>query len=98
MEEYSSDFVNNLYTEYSPGVTKITIDNRDLSDLCNKISLCNIIDNSAAKNSIKKGRLFKEKENEFVMFMLRRVNKMQPSQSNWNFPDFLQFLYRNQSF
>ena len=60
----------------------------NLSDLCNKISLCNIIDNSAAKNSIKKGRLYKEKENEFVMFMLRRVNKMQPSQSNWNFPDF----------
>ena len=28
MEEYSSDFVNNLYTEYSPGVAKITIDNR----------------------------------------------------------------------
>ena len=89
--------VNNLYTEYSPGVSKITIDNRvsilkseflDLSDLCNKISLCNTIDNSAAKNSIKKGRLYKEKENEFVMFMLRRVNKMQPSQSNWNFPDF----------
>ena len=23
-----SDFVNNLYTEYSPGVAKITIDNR----------------------------------------------------------------------
>ena len=22
------------------------------------------------------------------MFMLRRVNKIQPSQSNWNFPDF----------
>ena len=42
----------------------------NLSDLCNKISLCNIIDNSAAKNSIKKGRLYKEKENEFVMFML----------------------------
>ena len=60
----------------------------NLSDLCNKISLCNIIDNSAAKNSIKKGRLYKEKENEFVMFMLRRVNKMQPSQSNWDFPDF----------
>ena len=60
----------------------------NLSDLCNKISLCNTIDNSAAKNSIKKGRLYKEKENEFVMFMLRRVNKMQPSQSNWNFPDF----------
>ena len=55
----------------------------NLSDLCNKISLCNTID-----NSIKKGRLYKEKENEFVMFMLRRVNKMQPSQSNWNFPDF----------
>ena len=53
----------------------------NLSDLCNKISLCNTIDNSAAKNSIKKGRLYKEKENEFVMFMLRRVNKMQPSQS-----------------
>ena len=102
MEEYSSDFVNNLYTEYSPGAAKITIDNRvlslNLSDLCNKISLCNTIDNSAAKNSIKKGRLYKEKENEFVMFMLRRVNKMQPSQSNWNFPDFLQSLYRNQSF
>ena len=58
MEEYSSDFVNNLYTEYSPGVAKIIIDNSvlslNLSDLCNKISLCNIIDNSAAKNSIKK--------------------------------------------
>ena len=60
----------------------------NLSDLCNKISLCNIIDNSAAKNSIKKGRLFKEKEHEIVMFMLWRVNKIQPSQSNWNFPDF----------
>ena len=72
MEECSSDFVNNLYTEYSPGVAKITIDNRvsvlNLSDLCNKISLCNRIDNSAAKNSTKKGRLHKEKENEFVMF------------------------------
>ena len=45
------------------------------------------MDNSTAKNSIKKGRLYKEKENEFVMFMLRR-DKMQPSQSNWNFPDF----------
>ena len=58
MEEHSSDFANNLYTEYSPGVAKITIDNRvlslNLSDLCNKISLCSIIDNSAAKNSIKK--------------------------------------------
>ena len=47
-----------------------------------------MIDNSAAKNSLKKGRLCKEKENEFVMFMLWRVNKMQPSQWNWNFPDF----------
>ena len=28
MEECSSDFVNNLYTEYSPGFAKITIDNR----------------------------------------------------------------------
>ena len=24
------------------------------------------------------------------VFMLRRVNKMQPSQLNWNFPDFQQ--------
>ena len=58
------------------------------SDLYNKISLCNISDSCAAKNSKKKGRLYKEKENEFVIFILRRVNKMQPSQSNWNFPDF----------
>ena len=36
----------------------------NLSDLCNKISLCNIIDKSAAKNGIRKGRLYKEKENE----------------------------------
>ena len=101
MEECSSDFVNNLYTEYSPGVAKITIDDRvlslNLSDQRNKINLCNIIENYAAKNSIKQGRLYNEKENEF-MFMLRSVNKMQPSQSNWSFPDFLQFLYRNQSF
>ena len=27
-EECSSDFVNRLYTEYSPSVAKITIDNR----------------------------------------------------------------------
>ena len=61
----------------------------NLSGLYNKIiSLCNISDSSAAKNSRKKGRLYKEKENEFVIFMLRRVNKMQLSQSNWNFPDF----------
>ena len=40
------------------------------------------------RKAVKKGRLYKEKENEFVIFMLRRVNKMQPSQSNWNFPDF----------
>ena len=46
------------------------------------------MDNSAAKNSMKKGRLYKEKENEFVMFMRRRVNKMQPSHAIWNFPDF----------
>ena len=38
--------------------------------------------------TVEKGRLYKEKENEFVIFMLRRVDKMQPSQSNWNFPDF----------
>ena len=40
------------------------------------------------RKTVQKGRLCKEKENEFVIFMLRRVNKMQPSQSNWNFPDF----------
>ena len=66
MEDCSSDFVNNLYTEYSPGVAKITMIieflSLNLSDLCNKISLCNIIDNSAAKNSIKKGRLYKARK------------------------------------
>ena len=66
MEECSSDFINKLYTEYLPGVAKITIEN----------------------GKRKKGRLYKEKENEFVIIMLRRVNKMQLSQSNWNFPDF----------
>ena len=34
-------------------------------------------------------RLYKEKENEFVIFMLQRVNKIQPSRSNWNFLYFL---------
>ena len=29
MKECSSDFINKLYTEYSPGVAKITIDNRN---------------------------------------------------------------------
>ena len=29
MEECSSDFVNELYTDYSPGVVKITIDHRN---------------------------------------------------------------------
>ena len=68
MEECSSDFVNNLYTEYSPGVAKITIDkiieflSLNLSDLCNKISLCNIIDNSAAKNSIKKADCIRKRK------------------------------------
>ena len=72
----------------------------NLSGLCNKISLCNTIDNSAAKNSIKKGRLYKEKENEFVMFMPTRKQNATITVGNWNFPDFrfLQFLYRNQSF
>ena len=96
MKEYSSDFVNNRRTELTRQVLPklqsiIEYLSLNLSDLCNKISLCNIIDNSAAKKSKKKSRLYKEKENEFVMFMLRmlrRVNKMQPSQSNWNFPDF----------
>ena len=66
--------------------TIIEILSLNLSDLYNKISLCNIGDSSAAKNSIKE-RFYKEK-NEFVIFMLRRVNRMQPSKSNWNFPDF----------
>ena len=72
----------------------------NLSGLCNKISLCNTIDNSAAKNSIKKGRLYKEKENEFVMFMTTRKQNATITVGNLNFPDFrfLQFLYRNQSF
>ena len=26
-----------------------------------------------------------------LLYMLRRVKKMQPSQSNWNFPDFPPF-------
>ena len=56
--------------------------------MCNIISLCNIIDNSEAKNSIKRADCIRKRKKEFVMFMLRRVNKMQPSQSNWNFPDF----------
>ena len=50
--------VNNLYTEYSPGVAKTTIDNRisvtNLSDLYNTISLFNISDSSAGKNGIKR--------------------------------------------
>ena len=58
MEECSSDFVNNLYTETRQVLPKlqsiIEFLSINLSDLCNKISLCNIIDNSAAKNSIKK--------------------------------------------
>ena len=92
MEECSSDFVNELYTDYSPGVAKITIDHRNFVTKSEwpiqQISLCNISDSSAAKNSIK-GRLYEEKENEFAIFMLRRIlSKMQPSQSNWNFPDF----------
>ena len=66
MEDCSSDFVNNLYTEYSPGVAKITMIieflSLNLSDLCNKISLCNIIDNSAAKNSTKKADCIRKRK------------------------------------
>ena len=29
MEEYSRDFIYKLYSEYSPGVAKITIGNRN---------------------------------------------------------------------
>ena len=47
-----------------------------------------ILEIAVLRKTVKKGRLYKEKENEFVIFILRRVNKMQPSQSNWNFPDF----------
>ena len=58
MEECSSDFVNELYTDYSPGVPKlqsiIEILSLNLSGLYNKISLCNISDSSAAKNSVKR--------------------------------------------
>ena len=76
MKKCSSDFVNNLRTELTRQVLPklqsiIEYLSLNLSDLCNKISLCNIIDNSAAKKSKKKSRLYKEKENEFVMFMLR---------------------------
>ena len=53
-EFWKSVSVKKLCTEYSPGVAKITIDTRvsvtkSVSDLYNKISLCNISDSSAAK-------------------------------------------------
>ena len=77
------------YTEYSPGVAKNTIDNQEilslnLSGLYNKINLCNIRDSSAAKNSMKRQIVWGKGK----WIIPRRVNKMQPSQSNWNFPDF----------
>ena len=56
----------------------------NLSGLYNKINLCNIRDSSAAKNSIKRQIVWGKGK----WIILRRVNKMQPSQSNWNFPDF----------
>ena len=61
MEECYSDFVD-MSIIFSPNTRQvlpklqsiIEFLSLNLSDLCNKISLCNIIDNSAAKNSIKK--------------------------------------------
>ena len=57
MEECSSDFVDKLCTEYSPGGAKlqsiIEFLSLNLSDLYNEMSLCNISDSSAAQNSIK---------------------------------------------
>ena len=89
MEECSSDFVDKLYTEYSSGVAKITIDNRVSVTKSEWSVLASVILAIALlRKRVQKGRFDKEKENEFVIFMLRRVNKMQPSQSNWNFPDF----------
>ena len=67
MEECSSDFVNNLYTANTRQVLPklqsiIEFLSLNLSDLCNKISLCNIIDNSAAKNSIKKADCIRKRK------------------------------------
>ena len=88
MEECSSDFINKLYTEYLPKLQSIMeILSLNMSGLYNKISLCNI-SVALLRKTVEKSRLYKEKENEFAIFMLRRVNKMQSSQSNWNFPDF----------
>ena len=56
----------------------------NLSGLYNKINLCNIRDSSAAKNSMKRQIVWEKGK----WIIPRRVNKMQPSQSNWNFPDF----------
>ena len=56
----------------------------NLSGLYNKINLCNIRDSSAAKNSMKRQIVWGKGK----WIIPRRVNKMQPSQSNWNFPDF----------
>ena len=63
------------------------IEKKVMSGLYNK--LASVISAIALlRKPVEKGRLYKKKENEFVIFMLRRVNKMQPSQSNWNFSDF----------
>ena len=89
MEECSSDFVDKLDTEYSSGVAKITINNRvsvtksEWSVLASVILVIALL-----RKRVQNVRLYKEKEKENVTFMLRPVSKMQPSQSNWNFPDF----------
>ena len=82
MEGCSSDFVDKLYTEYSSGVAKITIDNR-----------VSVTKSEWSVKRVQKGRLFKEKDNEFVIFMLRRVNKIQPSQCELEFSWFFSSFF-----
>ena len=58
----------------------------NLSGLYNKISLCNISDSYAAKNSIKRQIVWGK--GKWICYIYSMLSKMQPSQSNWNFPDF----------
>ena len=59
----------------------------NLSDLYNKISLCNINDSSVAKYSIQKVDCIRKRKWICYIYAATR-NKIQPSQSNWNFADF----------
>ena len=58
MEEGSSDSVDKLHTEYSQVWPKLQLIveflSLNLSELYNKISLCNTSDSFAAKNSLKR--------------------------------------------